>query len=301
MELDPAVYYPGSTLSTDQRRIYNGSPVGSAPTGSTLYGSIGQGTQDVISNYNSLQLTAQRRMKQLTLLANYTYSKALDDVPNGQGNAGISAQSLSTLPSTNPLRHQVDYGRSDFDHRHIAVISYVYDLPSFSNQNRLTRELAGGWQLTGIIRRQSGQALTTTAGADRSQTGLNTDRAMKTASNVYGGTACAKVATACVNYLNPASFVTVYTNTSFPLGTYGNTGKGAFNGPAFIGWDVGALKNFALSPSDRFRLQFHAEFFNVLNHTNLNNPTTAANSANFGNIQSSQDPRIGQLALKLLF
>jgi hypothetical protein len=93
----------------------------------------------------------------------------------------------------------------------------------------------------------------------------------------------------------------VYTNTSFPLGTYGNTGKGAFNGPAFIGWDVGVLKNFALSPGERFRLQFHAEFFNVLNHTNLNNPTTAANSANFGNIQGAGDPRIGQLALKLLF
>jgi hypothetical protein len=43
------------------------------------------------------------------------------------------------------------------------------------------------------------------------------------------------VATACVNYLNPASFVTVYTNTSFPLGTYGNTGKGAFNGSAVVG------------------------------------------------------------------
>jgi hypothetical protein len=301
LELDPAVYYPGSALSTDQRRIFNGSAVGTTPTGSTLYGSIGQATQDLISNYNSLQLTAQRRMKQLTLLANYTYSKALDDVPNGQGNAGVAAQSLSTLPSTNPLRHQFDYGRSDYDRRHIAVISYVWDLPSFSNQNLLTREVAGGWQLTGIIRRQSGQALTTTAGADRSQTGLGTDRAMQSASNVYGGAACAKVATACVNYLNPASFVTVYTNTSFPLGTYGNTGKGAFNGPAFIGWDVGALKNFALSPGERFRLQFHAEFFNVLNHTNLNNPTTAANSANFGNIQSAGDPRIGQLALKFLF
>jgi hypothetical protein len=156
VELNPAVYYPGSTLSTDQRRIFNGSAVGSTPTGSTLYGSIGQGTQDLITNYNSLQLGAQRRMKQLTLLANYTYSKALDDVPNGQGNAGISAQSLSPLPSTNPLRHQVDYGRSDFDRRHIAVISYVRDLPSLSNQNLLMREVAGGWQLTGIIRRQSG-------------------------------------------------------------------------------------------------------------------------------------------------
>src|SRR5260221_14237007 len=71
--------------------------------------------------------------------------------------------------------------------------------------------------------------------------------------------------------------------------------------PAFMGWDVGALKNFSLAPEDRVRLQFHAEFFNVLNHTNLNNPTSATDSGNFGKILGSQDPRIGQLALKLVF
>ncbi|MDP9050479.1 MAG: carboxypeptidase regulatory-like domain-containing protein, partial [Acidobacteriota bacterium] len=181
------------------------------------------------------------------------------------------------------------------------TVSYVWDLPHFSNRNLLMREAAGGWQLTGIIRRQSATPLTLTAGSDRSQTGLNTDRALKVSSNVYGGSACAKVSSACVNYLDPTAFVTVYTATSYPLGTYGNTGKGQFSGPSFITWDVGMLKNFALTPSERVRMQFHAEFFNVLNHTNLNNPTTAANSANFGNIQSSQDPRIGQLALKVIF
>ena len=300
-ELNPAVYIPGNALSTDQRRTFNGNPVGAAPTGSTQYGSIGQGTQDLNGNYNSLQITGQRRVKSLTILANYTYSKALDDVPNGQGNAGVAAQSLSALPITNPLRHKFDYGLSDFDRRHIATISYVWDLPTLTGSNLLMREAAGGWELTGILRRQSATPLTLTAGADRSQTGLNADRALRTGANVYGGAACAKVSSTCVNYLDPTAFVTVYTATSYPLGTYGNTGKGQFYGPSFIGWDMGALKNFPLTSSERFRLQFHAEFFNVFNHTNLNNPTTAANSANFGNIQSSQDPRIGQLALKFIF
>jgi hypothetical protein len=305
VEMNPAIYYPGSTLSTDQRRAFNGLPLGTIPTTAnarTEYGSIGQGTQDVISNYNSLQATVQRRMKSLTLLANYTFSKALDDVPNGQGNAGVAAQSLSTLPSTNPLRHEFDYGRSDFDHAHIATISYVWDLPSLSGQNLLAREAAGGWELTGIIDRQSGGAFTATAGVDRSQTGLNSDRAELTGTaSPYGAGACNNFATPCVNWLNPAAFVTSYTNTNYPLGTYGNTGKNAFNGPAYIDWDVGALKNFALMPENRLRMQFHAEFFNVLNHTNFSNPTSAANSANFGKILSSQSPRIGQLALKLIF
>ena len=240
-------------------------------------------------------------MKTLTLLANYTYSKSLDDVPNGQGNAGVAAQSLSTLPSTNPLRHYWDYGPSDFDHRQIFTLSYVWDLPTIAHSNLFMRETLGGWQLTGIIRRLTGQYFTATAGADRSQTGLNADRSMLLPStNPYGGHPCSTITTSYVNYLNPTSFVTVYTPTSYPLGTYGNTGKNYFLGPSYITWDVGTIKNFNLSP-ERFRLQFRADFFNIFNHTNFNNPTSAANNANFGRILGAQDPRIGQLALKLIF
>lgn len=287
VELNPAVYTAGSTLSTDARRAFVG------------YGSIGQGTQDIVGNYNSLQVTAQRRLNSVTLLANYTLSKALDDVPAGQGNAGISSQSDSALPVTNLLRHQFDYGRSDFDRRHIITASYVWDLPTLEKQNYTLRTIAGGWQTTGIIRYQSGQALTLLAGSDRSQTGLSGDRAEQISSNVYGGNACAAISP-CVSYLNPAAFVTTYTATSYPLGTYGNTGKGEFNGPGLITWDAGLLKNIPLG-NERLRLQFHAEFFNVLNHTNFNNPNLTANNATFGTIQGSSDPRIGQLALKLLF
>ena len=282
VELNPAVYTPGSTLGTDARRMFQG------------YGSIGQATQDVVANYNSLQITGQRRAKTLTLLANYTYSKSLDDVPNGQGNAGIAASSVSPLPWTNPYRHSFDYGSSDFDRRHIVTLSYVWDLPTLRGNNLLARETLGGWQLTGILRRQTGQALTPLAGSDRSQTGLGTDRAYLISKNAYGGNACAGAAP-CINYLNPAAFGTV------ALGTSGNVSKGTFFGPSFITWDVGALKNFSLTPGDSVRLQFHAEFFNVLNHTNLGNPALATNASTFGRIQSAQDPRIGQLALKLMF
>jgi hypothetical protein len=282
IELNPAVYTPGSKLGTDARRIFTG------------FASIGQGTQDLSGNYNSLQVSAQRRMQTFTILGNYTFSKALDDVPNGQGNAGIASQSVSTLPYTNPLRHQFDHGRSDFDRRHIATVSYVWDLPRLQGHNFLLRELIGGWQTTGIVRRQSGQGLTALAGSDRSQTGLGTDRANQISPNVYGGSACGAI-NPCISYLNPAAFATV------PLGTAGNVSKGAFDGPSLITWDVGALKNFALSPGDRFSLQFHAEFFNALNHTNLGNPNLSVSTSTFGTIQGSGDPRIGQLALKLLF
>lgn len=289
IELNPAVYTPGSKLNTDQRRIFQG------------FGSIGQGTDDLISNYNGLQLSVQRRMNAITLLGNYTYSKTLDDVPVGQGNAGIASQSDSTLPWTDPNRHRFDYGRADFDHRHILNASYVWDLPQLRNRNLAERLAMGGWQTTGIINYQSGYALTPLAGQDRSQTGLSRDRAEQISPDVYGGNGCAKAKAGlpCVNYLNPAAFVTSYTATNYPLGTYGNVSKGAFNGPGFVSWDAGLMKNFAMS--ERAHLQFHAEFFNVLNHTNLGNPNQTANSQTFGAIQSAGDPRIGQLALKLIF
>jgi hypothetical protein len=172
-------------------------------------------------------------------------------------------------------------------------------LPKLDKQNSFVKQIAGGWQTTGVIRYQSGQALTILAGSDRSQTGLGTDRATQIGSNVYGGTACGTTSP-CVSYLNPAAFVTTYTATSFPLGTAGNVGKGAYNGPGLVTWDAGALKNISLG-TERVHLQFHAEFFNILNHTNLGNPNLTANSATFGTIQGSGDPRIGQLALKLLF
>lgn len=287
IEMNPAVYIPGSSLSTDKRRIFQG------------YSSIGQGTDDLISNYNGLQLDIQRRMKSITLMANYTYSKTLDDVPAGQGNAGIASQSDSTLPWTNPDRHKFDYGRSDFDHRQIFNASYVWTLPALQSHNLAERLVAGGWMTTGIINYQSGYGLTPLAGQDRSQTGLGRDRAEQIASNVYGGNACGSHVP-CVNYLNPTSYVTKYTATNYPLGTYGNTGKGAINGPGYVTWDAGLMKNFAVT--ERTHFQFHAEFFNVLNHTNLGNPNMTANSPTFGAIQGTGgDPRIGQLALKLIF
>ena len=290
VELNPAVYTPGSTLSTDQRRAFQ------------PYGSIGQGTQDVNGNYNSLQVTLQRRLNSVTVLANYTFSKSLDDVPAGQGNAGISSQSDSALPVTNPLRHQFDYGPSDFDHRHIMTTSYVWDLPKLEKQNMITRILAGGWQTTGILTYQSGSALTLLAGADESQTGLREDRAEQITRKAYGGSACI-VATSCRNYLNPAAFVTSYPSPLYPAGTAGNTGKGAFRGPQYWDFDAGLLKNWALG-TDRLHLQFHAEYFNVLNHTQLGNPNGTANSPGFGSItglNANGNPRIGQLAMKLIF
>jgi hypothetical protein len=287
LELNPAVYMPGSKLSTDARRAFQ------------PYGSITQDAQDVNSSFHSAQVTLQKRFSQgFTILANYTWSKSLDDAPAGEGITGIAQGGNSPIPWNFPGRHAADYGPSEFDHTHRFVLSYVWDLPRLDKRNALLRYTVGGWQWSGIITAQTGQAFTVEAGKDQSQTGLGTDRvSLVSGVNPYGGTACGSSAP-CVNYLNPAAFVLP------AIGTFGNEGKGVLRGPHLITWDTGVFKEFPFA-AERARLQFRAEFFNALNQVNFNNPfntnVPSFASSGFGSITSSQDPRIGQLALKLLF
>jgi hypothetical protein len=139
----------------------------------------------------------------------------------------------------------------------------------------------------------SGDPLTILSGIDDSKTGLGEDRAIQVGPP-KGGNSCAGITSFCVNFLNPSSFTT---NTV--LGTYGDVGKGAYTGPDLIDWDMGIFKNFRLT--ERFKLQFRAEFFNIFNRANLLDPGANKSAGGFGSIQSASDPRIAQFALKLSF
>jgi len=283
LEINPSVYKAGSTLSTDARRFFQ------------PYGSISQASQDINSGFNSLQLTAQKRYsKGFTLLANYTWSKSIDDLPYGQGVTGVSAGSNSPIPWNFPGRHQLDRGPSEFDHTHRFVTSFVWTLPQLTNANKFARAIVGGWQFNGIFTVQSGGPLTIVSGRDQSATGLGSDRANYVGGvNPYGTGACGATGT-CVPYLVPSAF-------SLPaVGTFGNVGKGFLRGPNLVNFDTGLFKEFKL-PKESMKFQLRGEFFNTFNRVNFNNPGVTSTAGGFGSITSALDPRIGQLALKFLF
>jgi hypothetical protein len=75
--------------------------------------------------------------------------------------------------------------------------------------------------------------------------------------------------------------------------------KGQLRGPGYFNSDIGLDKSFKLNA--RTQLHFRAEYFNVFNRANLNDPNLSVASGGFGQILSAQDPRIGQLSLKLTF
>ncbi|HMF75608.1 MAG TPA: carboxypeptidase regulatory-like domain-containing protein, partial [Bryobacteraceae bacterium] len=275
VDQNPAFYIPGSTLSTDQRRFFKG------------FTNIYQESQAGNSWYQAAQLSLIKRLSHsFTVTANYTFSKSLDNLPFGTDAATFGTAGYYTLPLYLKNFQQFDRGPSDFDHRHVFVVSYVWMLPVLARANRLVRGAAGNWQVTGVVTAQTGPPLTLYAGKDQSQTGIGSDRAQMISQQTSKTGPCANTAP-CVSYLDPAAFTLPAT------GQFGNVGKGAFTGPDIFNWDMGLFKNFPIT--DRWRLQFRGELFNTFNHTNFLAPVTTVSGAGFGNILSASDPRIVQL------
>jgi hypothetical protein len=82
------------------------------------------------------------------------------------------------------------------------------------------------------------------------------------------------------------------------LATYGTLPRNYFRGPGFVNFDLAFSKTTALV-GERTKLEFRAEFFNIFNHANFQNPVTSITSGQFGQITTTYDPRIIQLALRL--
>jgi hypothetical protein len=93
-----------------------------------------------ISNYNSLQVSLRiQATKSLTLQGAYTYSHELDD----------TSSDLNTV--SDPFNRALDYASGDYDRRHMAIFSYVYQLPFFRDtKNAFVHTALGGWELSGI-------------------------------------------------------------------------------------------------------------------------------------------------------
>ena len=252
-----------------------------------------------IASYHSLQASLQKRVSNgLTAFLNYTWSKAIDNNAFGSSVTAVVTGSSYVLPIYEPNYKRLDHGASDYDHRNVLTMSYVWFLPKFKGGNAAERYAINGWQTNGILTVRSGDPLTV-SGANVDGTNLNRDRAVWNGLNPYGGNACAGATTVCRSYLNPANFSQNPGFASNLALTYGNVVKGSFVGPRFTNWDVSLIRAFPIH--DAVQMEFRAEFFNMLNHTNFGDPQVTQTSSTFGRITSANDPRIGQLSLKLDF
>jgi hypothetical protein len=255
-------------------------------------------------NYHSGQFKLERRFgKGLYFLTSYTWSKAIDTVSS----ANFSSQVTGGVQ--NMLDPGQNRGVSDWDVPHRLAFSYVYDLPFGKGQQHLTsapavvNHLLGGWQMTGIIIASSGVPGTVSVGS--TIPGGDARPNLVGDPNVLPGGA----KRGPDMWFNTEAFVANTDEAGNLLP--GNAGRNILRGPRYTNLDLGVMKFFNFT--ERVRLQFRAEFFNLSNTPHFALPmmrmsdvsfgrlTHTRNPVNFGSTGTSYANRMIQFALKLEF
>jgi hypothetical protein len=230
------------------------------------------------SAYNSLQASLRHTSGPLELLAGYTYSKSIDQASGYEDNV-------------NPLNYRLSRVLSSFDMMHNFVLSYRYELPfaHFFGPHRA----ASGWVITGIDRFSTGLPVTLSESDDHSLLGVYYGASIDLPNYTPGR----------LQYNNPRSGMPYFNASLFSqeaIGQLGTAARRFFHGPGLNDWDMALLKDTHLTESKVLQLRF--EFFNIFNHAQFGTPVGNINNTTlFGYVTSANDPRIGQVALKLLF
>lgn len=246
--INPAIFGPNPALLNDPNQILNGSAVSITRNGAE-------------SDYHALQVQYQRRLsKGLQALVSYTFAKALDDV---------SDETITGIPLQNPAVG-LERGPANFDVRHNFVAAIVYDLPTWK-ANRLTKAVFGGWAVDSIIRARTGLPFSVITQAF-DPLNIGTTRRVNLLpgvpvwledKNAPGG-----------KKLNAAAF-------SAPLlGFQGTLGRNALRSFSFSQVDLSIRRTFSLT--EKVRLQFRSEAFNVFNLPNFSFPASSFGFPGFG-------------------
>jgi hypothetical protein len=286
---NPAALAPGQTpcgpgLETSVYTLANGTTVeGTRPTLGINFASNPYMRTIASSSYNSLQASLQHDDKYAQFLIGYTYSRSFDDA---------SAQQ----DLTNVLDPALSRGLSNFDVTNNFVASYTVPIPfdGYLPKEGALKKTLGGWAVSGITTFASGLPVTLSENDDNSLTGTQADLPNY---NPQGGKLYVnKNPRSGLPYFNPNLF------TPENLGTFGNSQRRFFHGPGLNNTDLALLKTFGFTES--IKLEFRAEAFNAFNHAQFGGPSGDVDNqvqGGMGYINSANDPRIMQLALKLHF
>ncbi|MFZ3214613.1 MAG: carboxypeptidase regulatory-like domain-containing protein [Candidatus Acidiferrales bacterium] len=246
------------------------------------FGAVTQFSTGANSHYHGLQLTAMKRISHgLQGQVNYTFSRCMDTVSNG----GFLPFSAGGILSPLPGELSRDYGPCDYDIRHNLNAQYVYQLPSKA-RGRVLGYALNGWQVSGTAFWHSGvpfSVLSTPYSANGE--GIVQGSGPQFASVVPGvplyehQSIPGVTQPGTVQWLDPDAFQsTVDPSTGACYGgdtlgncQFGNLGRNSLRGPDFVWSDLYLTKYFPLT--EKVKLRFDAQFFNVFNHPNFGLPS----------------------------
>lgn len=178
------------------------------------------------------------------------------------------------------------------------VLSYLYEVPFgkgktfLADASTFVDKIVGGWQINGITFYQSGRAFTISSPTDHSNTGSSNIR--PNATGISPDLPSSERSPQ--RFINAAAF-------AIPAGfAFGNTGRNVGTGPSQTNFDVSVFKDFTFDAEGRRKLQFRAEFFNILNTPQFQIPNRTFNTPQFGTItETINDNRDVQLALRFIW
>ena len=292
------IYYPTTTKANP------------AVANTTSWWSGGSG------NYNALIADFRHDLSHhFQFRANYTWSRNLDDGSAWNTSVSSNTPAFVEVPS---LPH-LDYGPAATDIRQIVAINGTVLIPAGHNERFLSKggsftdRLVSGWSLSTIASLLTGFPFSPQLGYNPTGSGDSRNPVRPNLNPNFNGPLYNRGTTSqkVTQYFNPAAF------SAPAYGTIGNVARDSLTGPGYADWDLSLLKSTQIT--ERTRMQFRAEFFNILNHTNLQlpnevvyatgptqgtaaNQTTAATLGSPGVISATANTsRQIQLAAKIIF
>ncbi|HTX75333.1 MAG TPA: hypothetical protein VMD29_03930, partial [Terracidiphilus sp.] len=201
---------------------------------------------------------------------NYTFAKNLDD--GSAWNTSVSGNTPAFVEF--PLQPKLDWGPGATDLRHSASINASYDLPFgpghalLANASVPVRTVAAGWTVSTIVSAQSGFPFTPQLGYNPTGNGDTRNPVRPNWNASFSGPLYLRTP---AQWFNPQAFLEP------AAGTYGNVGRDSLTGPGLTDVDFSAKKTTQIA--EHLNLQFRAEFFNILNHSNFLTPNPVVYTA----------------------
>ena len=251
-------------------------------------------TPDANSIYHSLQAKLTKRFANgHYFLVAYTWAHLIDENEGDEGFGG----GVGNTNAQDDNNRSLERGRSFTDARQRVVLSYIWELPAgngkrFLNHGGWSNQVLGGWQMSGIVAEQSGFPFTVRS-LDFSNTFSTNPRPDRTCSGVGKKTISSWFDTSCF------TITTLQAAQGAGTPRFGNSGRNILDGPGLNNWDFNLMKNFGLS--ERFRLQFRFEMYNMWNYAHFGPPATRVGSSTIGRLTRAGEPRDIQFGLKLTF
>jgi hypothetical protein len=234
----------------------------------------------------------QRFSRGLSYLVSYTRSKLVDDA-SSVFDASILTGPVANYPVADSFNRRLERDDSTGDIPHVFVASAVWDVPVGANRasriGGVLGTLLSDWTVTGVLTLQSGVPLAIGQTTNNNAfAGFGTQRP-----NIVGDPELAGRERSVGRWFNTSAFAAA------PAFTIGSSSRNPVRGPGHRNLDVAVIRRAPL-PTGRV-LEMRAEIFNLTNTPPLGAPNTNVGAAGFGTITTAGDPRVVQLAVKVIF